>query len=147
MKVIFALVFSALLCDIFAFKLPAEEFSVVHNSSTKALVFKADFSQPTLSAAFGGASISYGNHNVILWASGGGIEVRYPAGSYVPSGPIVGGFGIWSRHPVNSNTAVFKYGVYFPPDFNFVRRKAAWTLRGKTSCSGVILPSIASRLG
>lgn len=85
-----------------------------------ALVFKADFSQPSLSLAFGGSSISYGNQNVVLWTSGGGIDVQYPAGSYVPSGPIVGGFGIWSNHPVVTDTAVFKYGVYFPVDFDFV---------------------------
>lgn len=41
-------------------------------------VFRADFSKSTLSAAFGGVGISYGNQNVILWASGGGIEVWYP---------------------------------------------------------------------
>lgn len=91
------------------------------NSSTTGLVFKADFSKPTLSQAFGGAGISYGNQNVILWASGGGIDVHYPAGSYVPSGPVVGGFGIWTNHPVNANTAVFKYSVYFPDNFNFVK--------------------------
>jgi len=42
-------------------------------------------------------------------------------GVYVPSGPTVGGFGIWSKNPVSSNTAVFRYGVYFPADFNFVK--------------------------
>lgn len=95
--------------------------SKISNASARALVFKADFSKPTLSQAFGGSGISYGNQNVILWASGGGIDVVYPAGSYVPSGPIVGGFGIWSNHPVSSNTAVFKYSVYFPDNFNFVK--------------------------
>lgn len=91
------------------------------NSSANGVVFRADFTKPTLSAAFGGAGISYGNQNVILWASGGGIDVHYPAGSYVPSGPLVGGFGIWTNHPVNANTAVFKYSVYFPDNFNFVK--------------------------
>jgi len=59
----------------------------------KALVFKANFSKHNISEAFGGARISYGENNVILWASGGGIEVHYPAGSYSPEGPIIGGFG------------------------------------------------------
>jgi len=108
-----------------------------NNVTINALVFKADFSKPTLSAAFGGSSIAYGNHNVILWASGGGIEVIYPAGSYVPSGPIVGGFGIWSKHPVSTPTAVFKYGVWFPEDFDFVKGgKLPGLFGGKTSCSG-----------
>jgi hypothetical protein len=138
---ILSLLFSALLVISASFKLPTEdaaEFSFQdRNASTKALVFKADFSQPTLSAAFGNSPISYGNQNVVLWASGGGIEVYYPAGSYVPSGPIVGGFGIWSRHPVSANTAIFKYGVYFPANFNFVRGgKLPGLYGGKTGCSG-----------
>jgi hypothetical protein len=82
------------------------------NIGTKALVFKADFSQPTLSTVFN-SSVNYGNQNVILWASGGGIDVRYPEGSYVPSGHIVEGFGVWTKHRVatQTQTAVFKYGV------------------------------------
>jgi hypothetical protein len=96
--------------------------------SAKEIVFQADFSKPSLSAAFGGSNIDYGEGNVILWASGGGIDVIYPQGSYVPSGPIVGGFGIWSNHRVNSNTAVFKYGVYFPEDFDFVKGGKSWVL-------------------
>jgi len=135
-----ALLVSALFCNaVFSFKLNSEDFDHLpeRNESIKALVFKADFSLPTLSAAFGGSGVSYGNQNVILWASGGGIDVRYPAGSYVPSGPITGGFGIWSRHPVPANTAVFKYGVFFPADFDFVRGgKLPGLYGGKTGCSG-----------
>ena len=124
MSLNFRLAFGALLCSLVLVQgasLFPEENNLYDNSTTSALVFKADFSKPSLSAAFGGASVSYGNQNVILWASGGGIDVVYPQGSYVPSGPIVGGFGIWTNHPVNANTAIFKYGVYFPADFNFVK--------------------------
>lgn len=108
---------AALLCSVL---IAAQGYSL-GNSTTDAVVFKADFSKSTLSAAFGGSSVSYGNNNVILWASGGGIDVNYPKGSYVPSGPIVGGFGIWTNHKVPTDTAVFKYSVFFPSGFQFVK--------------------------
>jgi len=111
--------------------------SIEITNSTLELAFKVDFSQPTLSAAFGGSPVSYGNQNVILWGSGTGMEVWYPQGSYVPSGPIVGGVGIWSRHPLSTPTAVFKYSVWFGPDFDFVNGgKLPGLYGGKTGCSG-----------
>ncbi|CAL8073922.1 unnamed protein product [Orchesella dallaii] len=103
----------------------------------KALVFKANFSKPTISQAFGGARISYGEQNVILWASGGGIEVHYPAGSYSPEGPIIGGFGVWTDHPVPGDTASFKYSVFFPAGFNFVKGgKLPGLYGGRKQCAG-----------
>lgn len=60
-----------------------------NTTEPNALVFKADFSKPTLSQAFGGARIGYGEKNVILWASGGGIDVHYPKGSYSPEGKLL----------------------------------------------------------
>ena len=52
-------------------------FSSIHGE-----IFRADFTKSSLSQAFGGVGVSYGTQNVILWASGGGIDVVYPAGSY-----------------------------------------------------------------
>jgi len=99
-------------------------------------MFRTDFSRPTLSAAFGGANIKYGGHNAILWASGGGIDVVYPAGSYSPEGPIIGGFGVWTAHKI-PNTAILQFGVFFPADFNFVHGgKLAGLYGGKQSCAG-----------
>jgi hypothetical protein len=104
--------------------------------STRAEIFRSDFSKESLSAAFDGAGVSYGNQNVILWASGGGIDVIYPKDSYKPSGPIVGGFGLYTDHPV-SNTAVFKYSINFPEGFNFVKGgKLPGLYGGKQSCTG-----------
>jgi len=135
----FRLAFGALLCSLAlvngASLFPEEE--VYNNSTPNALVFKADFSKSSLSAAFGGGGVSYGNQNVVLWASGGGIDVAYPAGSYVPSGPIVGGFGIWTNHRVSAETAIFKYSVFFPSGFNFVKGgKLPGLYGGRKSCSG-----------
>jgi len=100
-------------------------------------VFRADFSKSSLSAAFGGAGIKYGGHNAILWGSGGGIDVVYPAGSYSPEGSITGGFGVYTRTKANSDTAYFQYSVFFPEDFNFVlggKLPGMWG--GKESCAG-----------
>lgn len=110
--------------------------SVSPNNSTLAEIFRADFSKSSVSAAFDGAPVKYGGQNVILWASGLGIEVIYPAGSYSPEGPIVGGFGIWTRHRI-TNTARFKFSVFFPAGFNFWRGgKLPGLYGGKTSCAG-----------
>lgn len=43
-------------------------------------IFRTNYSQSTLSAAFGGVQVSYGNQNVILWENGEGIDVVYPEG-------------------------------------------------------------------
>jgi hypothetical protein len=105
-------------------------------TSPNALVFKADFSKSSLSAAFGNAGVSYGNHNVILWASGGGIDVTYPAGSYKPSATPVGGFGLYTNHRVTTG-AILKYGVFFPAGFNFVKGgKLPGLYGGKRGCTG-----------
>lgn len=123
-----------LLCNQVVCLLPP---TISSNSSTNALVFKADFSKPTISQAFGGARIGYGERNVVLWASGGGIEVHYPAGSYSPEGPIVGGFGVWTDHPVPGEAASFKYSVFFPAGFNFVKGgKLPGLYGGKKQCAG-----------
>lgn len=124
---------------ILLFLYPGTCFPTTNTSlnSERSLVFKADFSRPTISQAFGGARISYGERNVILWQSGGGIEVHYPAGSYSPEGPIVGGFGVWTDHPVPTQGASFKYSVYFPAGFNFVRGgKLPGLYGGKKQCAG-----------
>jgi len=106
------------------------------NGTVMAEVFRADFSKSSLSAAFGNSGVSYGNQNVILWASGGGIDVIYPAGSYKPSASPQGGFGLYTNHKLTSQ-AVFQYGVYFPAGFNFVKGgKLPGLYGGKRSCSG-----------
>jgi len=106
------------------------------NSTINGEIFRADFSKSSLSAAFGGVGVSYGTQNVILWASGDGIDVVYPAGSYKPSASPQGGFGLFTSHKV-SNTAVFKYEVKFPAGYNFVKGgKLPGLYGGKRSCTG-----------
>jgi len=106
-------------------------------NAPNALVFQADFSKPTVSEVFGGSSIAYGGQNVVLWASGTGMEVHYPAGSYSPEGPIVGGFGTWTDHPVPTQTAILKFSVFFPEDFDFVHGgKLPGLYGGKKFCAG-----------
>jgi len=51
-------------------------------SAVQVEVFRTNFSQNSLSEAFGGVQISYGNQNVFLWANGDGIDVIYPEGRY-----------------------------------------------------------------
>ncbi len=56
--------------------------------------------------------------------SGGGnvMKVRYPAGSYVPNGRIIGGVGFKAK-PLSVSGAsqlTLEYQVYFPSGFNFV---------------------------
>jgi len=87
------------------------------------IVFKADFTKPSLSAAFGGAKVNYGAKNVALWSNGSGIDVTYPKGSWNPSNSPVGGFGLYTNNPVTSGTAVLSYSVFFPVGFNFVLGK------------------------
>jgi hypothetical protein len=82
-------------------------------SSLAVEVFRADFSKSSLSAAFGNVGVSYGTKNVILRASGGGIDVVYPAGSYKPSTSPQGGFGLYTNNKVTT-TAYFQYDVFFP---------------------------------
>jgi len=107
------------------------------NATRATEVFRADFSKSSISAAFDNTPIGYGEHNVILWASGGGIDVVYPAGSYSPAGPIIGGFGLWSNHPVPSGTAIFQFSVFFPEGFNFVMGgKLPGLYGGRTLCAG-----------
>ena len=102
-----------------------------------ATVFEADCSAPSLTAAFGGAKVRYGGQNVKLWANGTGLNVTYPAGSYVPSQTPVGGFGLYTDTPVPQGTAILSYSVYFPKGFNFVKGgKLPGLYGGKTSCTG-----------
>lgn len=114
------------------------EGAVTHSKESKATeIFRADFSKSSISEAFDWTPISYGEKNVILWASGGGIDVVYPAGSYSPAGPIIGGFGLWSNHPVKTGTAIFKFSVFFPAGFNFVSGgKLPGLYGGRVQCAG-----------
>jgi len=99
-------------------------------------VFRADFSKPTLSTAFGNTPIAWGNQNAILWASGGGVDIKFPAGSYSPSeGPVVGGIGLETKHKIY-NTAIMKYSVFFPAGFNFVHGGKLPGLYGGYPCGG-----------
>jgi len=99
-------------------------------------VFRTNYNQSTLSAAFGGVRVSYGNQNVFIWENGTGIDVVYPEGSYTPSVEPVGGFGVWTQHKIN-HTAVLKYGVFFPVGFNFVKGgKLPGLYGGRSSCTG-----------
>jgi len=105
-------------------------------SSTKTVIFRSDFTKGSLSAAFGNSGVAYGNQNVILWASGGGIDVNYPAGSYKPSASPQGGFGLYTNHRVTTG-AILKYGVFFPAGFNFVKGgKLPGLYGGKRACTG-----------
>lgn len=126
-------------------------------SAVQVEVFRTNFSQNSLSEAFGGVQVSYGSQNVFLWGNGEGIDVIYPEGrywsmdirfrkkakehfynspSYTPSAEPVGGFGVWTRHTIN-RTAIFKYGVTFPVGFDFVKGgKLPGLYGGKTSCTG-----------
>ncbi len=54
-------------------------------SAVQLEIFRTDFSQNSLSEAFGGVQVSYGNQNVFLWANGEGIDVIYPEGRLVYS--------------------------------------------------------------
>lgn len=49
-------------------------------SAVQVEVFRTNFSQKSLSEAFGGVPVSYGNQNVFLWENGEGIDVIYPEG-------------------------------------------------------------------
>jgi hypothetical protein len=50
------------------------------------------------------------------------MEVLYPAGSYNPSGSILGGFSFYSQPgPFPATTITFKYSVMFPIGFNWVK--------------------------
>lgn len=98
-----------------------------------ALVFKANFSKPTISQAFGGAKISYGEKNAFMWASGGGVDIQYPKGTFGGEG----GFGVYTEHPVSAGGASFKYSVFFPEGFNFVKGgKLSGLYGGKKNCAG-----------
>ncbi|XP_037049639.1 uncharacterized protein LOC119083929 [Bradysia coprophila] len=104
--------------------------------ATQVEVFRTNFSQNSLSEAFGNVQVSYGNQNVFLWENGEGIDVIYPEGSYTPSVEPIGGFGVWTKHQIN-HTAIFKYGVFFPAGFDFVKGgKLPGLYGGKTSCTG-----------
>jgi len=103
------------------------------SESTNALVFKADFSKSTISQAFGGAPVSYGENNANMWASGGGVDVVFKAGTFGAQN----GFGIYTEHRVETSTAHFKYSVFFPADFNFVKGgKLSGLYGGKKNCAG-----------
>lgn len=127
-------------------------------SAVEVEVFRTDYSQKTLSEAFGGVQVSYGSQNVLLWENGKGINVTYPAGrywqwcaifsqkiysrivvsytSYTPSVEPVGGFGVWTKEHI-SHTAILTYGIFFPAGFNFVKGgKLPGLYGGKTSCTG-----------
>lgn len=52
-------------------------------SAVQVEVFRTNYHQKTLSEAFGGVQVSYGNQNVLLWENGEGIDVVYPAGRYL----------------------------------------------------------------
>jgi len=108
--------------------------AILATSANGGQVFKADLNKGSLAAAFGGAKVTYGSENVKL--GGGQMDVKFPAGSYVPSKSIVGGFGLYSNHKI-TKTAVFKYSVKFPSGFNFVKGgKLPGLYGGKQSCSG-----------
>ena len=87
-------------------------------NTTATEIFRADFSKPNIRQAFNVNNVAWGESNAILWASGGGIDVVYPAGSYSPDGPIKGGFGLENTYRVH-NTAILRYSVFFPAGFNF----------------------------
>jgi len=97
--------------------------NIAFSAASSNIIFEADFTQPTLSAAFGGVEVKYGDNNVVLWSSGRGIDVTYPEGSRNPSNSPVGGFGLYTNTPVTNGTAILSYSVYFPVGFNFVLGK------------------------
>jgi len=124
--------FALLASSAWAAEIPLEH----RNASTRAYEqFRADFSRGSMSAAFG-VGLSYGAQNCDVWASGGGVDVRYPAGSYKPSASPQGGFGLFTNHKVYRQ-ATFKYSVFFPAGFNFVKGgKLPGLYGGKRSCTG-----------
>lgn len=64
---------------------------------------------------------------------------RYPANSYSPSGPIVGGTGFYAR-PIDLSSSIsisFTFQVYFPSGFQWVMGgKLPGIYGGKSGCSG-----------
>ncbi|XJO78321.1 hypothetical protein BDV3_002783 [Batrachochytrium dendrobatidis] len=67
------------------------------------------------------------------------LKVDYPAGSYNPSGPIIGGTGFYAQ-PIDlsaAKTTMFQYDIYFQPGFDFVKGgKLPGIYGGHSGCSG-----------